>query len=129
MDILLDTHTFLWWLEGTGTPLSQTAHDLIADSNNRIFVSSATGWEISIKYGLGKLKLPDMPDIYVLDRIAKNGFIDLPISTKHSTIVHQLPAIHRDPFDRILVAQAQIEQLTLLTADPLVQQYPVSWLW
>lgn len=128
MRLLLDTHTFLWW-NADDPELSATARALIADPDNDVFVSAATAWEIAIKHGLGKLTLPAPPPQYVPDRIKRNGFQPLPILVRHALRVHGLPPHHQDPFDRVLVAQAQAEGMTLITKDPLITPYPVAVAW
>lgn len=128
MRLLLDTHTFLWW-NAADPQLSATAQDLIAAPANEVFVSAATAWEIAIKHGLGKLTIPDPPSLYVPDRIHRNGFDSLPISVEHALHVNTLPHHHSDPFDRVLVAQAVVEGMTLLTKDPLITPYPVTVAW
>ncbi|MGV6807163.1 MAG: type II toxin-antitoxin system VapC family toxin, partial [bacterium] len=101
--LLLDSHVFLWWLSDES--LSTDAKSLIADERNQVFVSAATVWEISIKRALGKLQAPED-----LQRIVEEeGFTPLPISLFHSEQAGKLPPIHRDPFDRMLIAQAQAE--------------------
>lgn len=115
---LLDTHTLLWWL--TDSPqLGPRCKAMISDQRNQIFVSAATTWEISIKMSLGKLEAPEDMDSVVEDE----GFSKLPISLYHGQLAGHLPVIHRDPFDRMLVAQAQAEGLILITADENIAQY------
>jgi PIN domain nuclease of toxin-antitoxin system len=122
--LLVDTHALLWWL--TDDPaLSPSARDAIADPVNEPFVSAASVWEIAVKRSLGKLTAPDdLPD-----RIAEEGFPWLPISATHAWQVRELPLHHRDPFDRILVAQALIERLPIITTDPHFGQYGVQVRW
>ena len=128
MRLLLDTHTFLWWVTDDAS-LSKTARHLIADTANEVFVSAVNAWEIAIKFGLGRLQLPEPPERYVPDRIARNGFQPLPISVAHALRVGGLPQHHRDPFDRLLVAQALEEDMPLLTADAMIRQYAARVLW
>ncbi|MGI9173719.1 MAG: type II toxin-antitoxin system VapC family toxin [Rhodothermales bacterium] len=128
MRLLLDTHTFLWWVTNDAS-LSQTARHLIADTANEVFVSAANAWEIAIKTGIGKLQLPEPPERYVPDRIARNGFQPLPITVAHALRVSALPPHHRDPFDRVLIAQALVEDMPLLTADAMIQRYAARVLW
>jgi PIN domain nuclease of toxin-antitoxin system len=122
--LLVDTHALLWWL--TDDPaLSPTARAAIADTANEPLVSSASVWEIAIKRSLGKLTAPDdLPD-----QISAGGFGSLAISARHAWQVRELPWHHRDPFDRILVAQALIERLPIVTADPHFGQYGVEVRW
>jgi PIN domain nuclease of toxin-antitoxin system len=122
--LLVDTHALLWWV--TDDPaLSIAARDAIADPVNQPLVSTASVWEIAIKRSLGKLTAPDdLPQ-----RISAEGFAWLPISAQHAWQVHDLPMHHRDPFDRILVAQALIERLPVVTADAEFQKYGVEARW
>lgn len=117
---LLDTHTLLWWLVDS-PQLGARCKEIISDQRNQIVVSAATSWEISIKMSLGKLEAPEDMDSVVEDE----GFSKLPISLYHGQLAGQLPPIHRDPFDRMLVAQAQAEGLILMTADENIGQYGV----
>lgn len=117
---LLDTHTLLWWLVDS-PQLGARCKEIISDQRNQIVVSAATSWEISIKMSLGKLEAPEDMDSVVEDE----GFSKLPISLYHGQLAGHLPPIHRDPFDRMLVAQAQAEGLILMTADENIGQYGV----
>ena len=121
MRYLLDTHALLWAL-GEPTTLSPQAGDIIADPTNLIFVSVASLWECAIKASIGKLDLPD--DFF--DAIDETGYEVLPIHIPHLTRYRSLPMHHRDPFDRILVAQAQAEALTLITRDPEIAKYQIE---
>jgi PIN domain nuclease of toxin-antitoxin system len=116
--ILLDTHLLLWWL-GNTPDLSETARALISEPENTVFVSAVSLWEIWLKESLGKLRLP--ADFEA--RMADEPFESLPMSATHARQVALLPWHHRDPFDRMLVAQARAENLTLLTADDQVTRY------
>src|SRR5579862_5223530 len=116
MRALLDTHTFLWWVLDD-PQLSPLCRQVIADGSNMIYFSAASDWEIAIKYQSGKLPLPDLPEPYVTSRVASNGFQVLPIGLSHALHVYGLPLLHRDPFDRILIAQSELENMPLLTAD------------
>ena len=128
MRALLDTHTFLWW--ALDDPhLSPRCRQIIADADNTIYVSVASAWEIAIKVQIGKLALPELPEPYVTSRVALNGLQVLPINLSHALHVYSLPLLHRDPFDRILVAQSQLENLPVLTTDPLIAQYGVQVIW
>ena len=120
MRILLDTHVFLWWVRDDPR-LDAPARDLISDYANEVFVSAVSAWEIEIKAALGKLKIsPDWKRL-----VEENGFRWLPILPLHTEGLRDLPPIHRDPFDRMLVAQARTGRLALLTRDPKVQAYLV----
>lgn len=121
MEILLDTHALLWWL-GDDPILSAHSRKLIGDPGNRLLVSAATAWEIAIKQALGKLRL----DADLEGEIREQGFEMLPVTFAHARELAELPSIHRDPFDRVLVAQARVENLALLTDDPKILLYPAN---
>ena len=118
MRLLLDTHLILWWLNNS-PELPAEALRLIADPENTIFVSTASIWEISIKQSLGKLDLPDTFD----KELDGSGFEILTVRARHARATSELPPLHRDPFDRMLLAQATVERLILLTADSQVGRY------
>lgn len=118
MRVLLDTHVLLWWLQDNHQLSLAARANIVAASE--VYVSSASIWEAGIKAGIGKLDV-DMADLVA--EIGHNGFLELPISYRHAAKVTQLPFIHRDPFDRILVAQAMCEPLKLLTADNVLASY------
>jgi PIN domain nuclease of toxin-antitoxin system len=118
--LLLDTHALLWWL--AGDPLAPEAADAIADPAALAVVSSASIWEISIKSAVGKLQVAEP----ILPHVEASGFEPLPISWAHAEVAGALPAHHRDPFDRMLVAQAQVERLTLVTRDQVFGSYEVG---
>ena len=125
MRALLDTHTFIWW--NMGIPdLSQTARDFIGDENNEIYLSAVSAWEIAIKYRKGKLTLPEPPKTYVESRAEFEGFIQMPILFKHTIAIGELPNIHNDPFDHLLMAQSLVEGMPLISADSHIQQYPID---
>lgn len=122
MKLLLDTHLLLW-AAGAPERLSAAARALIEAPDNELLFSAASLWEIAIKSDLGRDDF--QVDARLLRRgLLDNGYIELPISSHHAVAVTGLPAIHKDPFDRLLVAQAMTEGITLLTADALVAQYP-----
>ena len=124
MNLLLDTHVFVWWNFAAGE-LAKAAREAIAASDNQVFVSAVTVWEIAVKRRTGRLQFSASPT----DAIERGGFFPLPISPAHAERVAELPLLHRDPFDRMLVAQAQLESLTLVTADAKIADYPVAQLW
>lgn len=128
MKILLDTHTFLWAITNNAQLSVRVAQEIVTP-NNEVFVSVASSWEISIKYSLGKLNLPQTPDQYLAAQRLKAGFELLLIDEPEVCQVHRLPTIHRDPFDRLLVAQASCYGMLLATNDPIFAQYPVRTLW
>ncbi len=121
MNILLDTHALLWWL-GDDEELSREAREAISNPENTVFLSAVVVWEIRIKQGIGKLELPDEFSA-VLDR---QPFTELPITIDHANAVAGLPLIHRDPFDRLLVAQAMVEELTIVSRDSVIADYGVT---
>jgi PIN domain nuclease of toxin-antitoxin system len=124
--VLLDTHIFLWLL---AEPKRLGEHlPLVEDPRNELFVSAVSSWEIAIKHGLGRLPLPEPPQRYVPERLRAIGAQALPIEHTHALAVAALEPLHRDPFDRLLVAQAGLLDLTILTADAAVAQYPVQTL-
>jgi PIN domain nuclease of toxin-antitoxin system len=126
--LLLDTHTFLWWV-GASRDLSRRARSAIRSGRNECFVSIASGWEIAIKVSLGSLRVEGALDRFLPEQLAANGFQPLPIDLKHCARVAALPFHHRDPFDRLLVAQALEEELAIVTADPLFAKYGVRRVW
>ena len=125
MTCLLDTHVWLW-LVVAPERLSAKAAGLLTDMNTRLLLSAVTSWEIAIKYSLGRLELPQPPAIYVPDRMRRTGVEGLPISHAHTLRVASLGDHHKDPFDRLLVAQAQEESVPILTADPIFARYGVQ---
>ena len=120
MNLLLDTHALLWWL-GKNPTLSKEARRAIRDSRNSVFVSAATVWEMAIKKALGKLETPDNLE----EALEVNHFQSLPITVRYALAVGELPLIHRDPFDRMLVAQAKLEGFILVTRDENIKKYGV----
>ena len=128
MNYLLDTNVWLWSLWEPDR-IAPTARQEIADLSNTVFLSAVTSWEVSIKAAAGKLKLPEAPTSYVPQRMAQQGLRPLPVSHPHALAVFALPLHHRDPFDRMLVAQAISEGLTLITSDRELKRYPVEILW
>lgn len=122
MKLLLDTHLLLW-TAGEPNRLSTEARNLIGDQENELFFSAASLWEIAIKRGLGRNDF--QVDTRILRRgLLDNGYSELPIGSEHVVAIESLPPIHKDPFDRILVTQAIVEGITILTSDSLVAQYP-----
>ncbi len=128
MKYLLDTEVWLWSLSEPER-LNSRAKKLLADGTQEIYLSAATSWEIAIKYGLGKLPLPEPPDRYVTQRMTAQGLRALTISHDHALRVYALAHHHKDPFDRLLIAQAEAEGLTLLTADAAFKDYGVKLVW
>ena len=123
MNLLLDTHTLIWALENNAT-LSEEARNAIINGKNMVFVSAVSAWEISIKEAIGKLKVPDN----LQEEISLHRFTPLNINFEHAKRAGELPPLHKDPFDRMLIAQAEIEKLILVTRDRLIAQYNVNLL-
>lgn len=128
MNLLLDTHALLWFLNDDPL-LSATAKGLIEDPANRKFVSIATCWEIAIKVGVRKLDLGEPATTFLPRELASNLFDLLEIKLQHATFIESLPPHHRDPFDRLLVAQATIESIPIVSADAAFDPYGVNRLW
>jgi PIN domain nuclease of toxin-antitoxin system len=128
MKLLLDTHTFLWLVEGSPN-LSGKAEKALADPANDLYLSVASVWELAIKTGNKKLTLSDPLDVYVGKWTATYQLNPLAIQTAHALALVGLPDYHKDPFDRILIAQATVEGMTLVTADSKLTPYPVAILW
>jgi PIN domain nuclease of toxin-antitoxin system len=128
MRLLLDTHTFLWIVLGE-TRLSDTAKSYIVDRSNTKLVSPATYWEIAIKVSLKKYTLNESYAAFMQRGIFGNGFVILTIEPKHTTVLTTLPFHHRDPFDRLLIAQAMVETIPILSVDPTFDACPVTRLW
>jgi PIN domain nuclease of toxin-antitoxin system len=128
LKLLLDTQCFLWWFTEPER-INSNAIEQIACEDNELFFSVVSAWEIAIKVGIGKLPLPEPVDTYIASRMRLLGVKYLDIVFPHACRVATLPPLHRDPFDRILVSQAQIEQMTLVTADEILTQYGVDLLW
>jgi PIN domain nuclease of toxin-antitoxin system len=128
MKYLLDTNVWLWSLWDPER-ISRKAREEVADMSNAVFLSAVTAWEIAIKAAAGKLKLPESPESYVPRRMVNQGLRPLVVTHPHALAVFALPAHHRDPFDRLLVAQAQLEDMILVTADRTLEKYPVEILW
>jgi PIN domain nuclease of toxin-antitoxin system len=128
MKILLDTHTFLWWISDD-QKLSGRAREIISDGSNELFLSAATGWEIAIKVQIGRLKLPEEPIRFIIEQMRINAIQSLPIQMNHALHISTLPQHHRDPFDRLLIAQAQLEGLPVLSSDHQLANYQIEVIW
>ena len=128
MQLLLDTHVFLWWVEGS-IELSRKATRAIRDPGNECFVSVASFWEMAIKASLGKLRLDAPLEEFVPEQMAANRFRLLQIDFRHVVGVAGLPFHHRDPFDRLLVAQAVSESMAIVSADRTIKRYGVRQVW
>ena len=124
--ILLDTHAYFWFVCGVDKLPDDTR--ALIESEQNVSISIATFWELTIKSSLGKLKLP-VPVSTLMANCAEDHFSILPITDRHLTYLSGLPWIHRDPFDRLIIAQAMAEDMTILTMDGIIPQYPVKTLW
>ncbi|MCY4475158.1 MAG: type II toxin-antitoxin system VapC family toxin [Chloroflexi bacterium] len=128
MRLLLDTHAIIWWFAGNPI-LTTNTQQAIADTSNDKFISAASAWEIATKYRIGKL--PDAKELVedFRTQVGSQGFIELPVSLEHAVRAGSLPGPHRDPFDRILIAQAIIDDLTLVSNETLFDSYGVRRMW
>lgn len=122
---LLDTHIWLW-MQTEPDRLRDSTRELVEDATNELLLSAASAWEIAIKYRLGKLPLPEAPTTYVPDRMRRSGTVPLPVEPAHALRTAELPDHHKDPFDRILVAQAQLLGVPILSADEQLSVYDVT---
>ena len=128
MKALLDTHAFLWWV--TDDPrLSERAREIIGDGRNDIFFSAASAWEVAIKARLQKVRVPGDFERFITDQLQLNDFRVLAVELAHALHVHALPDHHRDPFDRLLVAQSRIERLPIVGCDARLRRYGVELVW
>jgi PIN domain nuclease of toxin-antitoxin system len=126
--LLLDTQCWLWWFSQP-EKLNQETIELIASEKTEIWFSVASVWEIGIKVAIGKLQLPEPVDDYISSGMSQLGTRSLEITASHALRAASLPLHHRDPFDRMLIAQAQIENMTIMSADSMFNQYQVSLIW
>ncbi len=128
MRLLLDTHTFLWWINNDSS-LSEPARIAVSSQVNECYLSLASCWELAIKTSIGKLQLTKTVDRFIPEELADNDFQLLSIDFRHVAKVETLPFHHRDPFDRLLVAQALIEKMTIISADAVLSEYGIKRLW
>lgn len=128
MKLLLDTCTFLWAIEG-GAALSEPVRAALVDPGNDVFLSAVSAWEIAVKHALGRLPLPEPPDRYVPAQRSARGIVALALDEDAALQLARLPALHRDPFDRMLVCQALAGAYTIVTPDTEIARYPVRILW
>lgn len=128
MKLLLDTHAFLWWI-GDDARLSGPAREAIADPGNDVAFSVASAWELAIKTGLGRFEPDGDLGPFLEEQIQHNAFRVLPVKLEHAVAVSSLPPHHRDPFDRLLVAQAVAEGMVLVSRDPQLRKYDTPTLW
>jgi PIN domain nuclease of toxin-antitoxin system len=126
--VLLDAHVFLWSADHVEL-LPPPVYDLVSDTRTRLVVSVATTWELTIKALAGKLTLPKPPHEHFTEHVERFGCELLPVHQRHVAALQELPAIHADPFDRMLVAQALVEDLDLVTGDEVLQSYPIRTIW
>ncbi len=128
MQVLLDTHAFLWWLAGD-PQLSDRAKAAIADPANDVFISAVSAWEIATKFRLGKLPGAQAVAADIAAIIADQGFAALPITVPHGHLAGSLPSPHRDPFDRMLIAQSMLDRMPLISIEQIFDQYGVQRIW
>ena len=128
MKLLLDTHAFLWWVEGAPA-LGRRAKAAVADPDNEVFFSVASCWELAIKLSLGKLRLAQALDRFIPEQLTQNGFSLFAVDFRHVIGVADLPFHHRDPFDRLLAAQALQDRLAIVSADRVFRKYGVTVVW
>ena len=125
MKLLLDTHVWLWW-NMQPERLRKRSRALIRDVSNQVFLSPASSWEIAIKTTIGKLELPVPLEQMVTESLNHDNMQSLPLHHRHCFELSELPLLHKDPFDRVLIAQARVEGLTLMTVDPMIPRYDVK---
>lgn len=128
MNLLLDTHAFLWFIAGDSR-LDSNAKQLIENPNNKNYLSIASIWEITIKSSIGKLTVPMPPSVLIREHVLGNDIALLPVTPEHFDVLHSLPFHHKDPFDRLLVAQSLCEDLSLVTRDRALVAYGVDLIW
>lgn len=128
MRLLLDTHAFIWWIEDN-PKLGVSAAEKISSAENEVLFSAVSSWEIAIKHSQGKLELDKDPQFLVPEQISKNGFVPLPINVSHTLKVGTLEGHHRDPFDRLLIAQSIVERAPIVSDDPMLARYGVNTIW
>jgi PIN domain nuclease of toxin-antitoxin system len=128
MKVVLDTHAFLWWITDDDQ-LPSSARSIIGNRENELFLSAATGWEVAIKAKLGRIHLPAKVDSFIAKQLELNDIYSLPIHMSHALNVYNLPNYHRDPFDRLIISQAQLEKMSILTTDPQIARYGVKVVW
>lgn len=128
MRVLLDTHALLWW-NLDDDRLSESVRDLIRDGRTEVVVSVASIWEVAIKAAKGKIELPQTVGAYIDERLRRNRWSTLSIDPRHALQAAALPKIHADPFDRVLVAQAQLESMPIVTMDAAITRYDVETIW
>jgi PIN domain nuclease of toxin-antitoxin system len=128
MRLLLDTHTFLWFIDGNAA-LSPTARALIEDPANERYVSIASSWELAIKYSLGRIQLSQPFHLFLPQQLQQNRMAVLGIAVAHTAVIATLPYHHKDPFDRMIIAQAFVESLPVISIDTIFDAYGVDRIW
>ena len=128
MKLLLDTAVFLWWVTASDS-VPEPVRAAVSTPANEVWVSAISAWEIAVKHRLGRLPLPEAPEILVPRERQRHGFGSLPLDERSALHLPHLPRLHKDPFDRMLVCQAIEHGLTLVTPDHIVRQYPIRTLW
>jgi PIN domain nuclease of toxin-antitoxin system len=126
--VLLDTHVLLWWTSDDPR-LTRRARTLLADPSSELWLSVASAWELVIKTPAGKLTLPEPVNSYIPTRLSHYRIEALPVEMRHVLGVAELPLHHRDPFDRLLIAQSRVERLPIVTGDPFIARYQVETIW
>ena len=129
MNVLVDAHVLLWWSSAGGARLSPGAMEILSSAETTVLVGAGVLYEISVKAQIGRLELPAAPEIYLPRLLRRHSFGVLPIEETHALRAGALPLIHRDPWDRLLVAQAQVESMPIITADPAIGRYDVEAIW
>ena len=129
MRLLLDSHAWLWFVIGDADRFPSDVRDVVEDPKTHVVVSVASQWELMIKALRGRLRLPDAPERFLIDLPREVGFRVLDVQPRHVAALADLPHLHADPFDRMLVAQALTEDLVLVTDDEAIRRYPVPTLW
>lgn len=129
MNVLLDAHVVLWWASSGASKITPRAREVLEDGSTVALVSAATLYEIAIKAHIGRLELPSEPEVYLPQLLRRHAFGVVSVEEAHALRAGSLPLIHRDPWDRLLVAQAQLENLPIMTADPAIGQYDVEVIW
>jgi len=128
MKYLLDTHAFLWFVTADNR-LSQKAKSIISDRKNDVYFSAASAWELSIKIRLGRLTLEEDLEAFIVNQLAENSFHALSVTIIHSIYTSKLPDIHKDPFDRMIIAQSQVDDMSLISRDKNIKKYKVPVVW
>jgi PIN domain nuclease of toxin-antitoxin system len=129
MKYLLDTHAFIWIVTGETANFSKKLMDIIENTNNSLFLSAASIWEMMIKCSINRLSIPKPEKIFLEEQMRVSNIIELPINMEHSFEIIHLPQIHKDPFDRILISQAKVEEMKIITKDSKIPLYDIDVIW